>query len=103
MSQKIYELAVFTTFSSDIKSKYKIALRECVLIASIYLTRRNRLVCNTTTKAITQGNLKPNKELSFIQKNHFNCIFTLNRTGQCNSYNRICVTTRNCTKTRVPN
>lgn len=45
MSQKIYELAVFTTFSSDIKSKYKIALRECVLIVSIYLTRRNRLVC----------------------------------------------------------
>lgn len=45
MSQKIYELFVFTTFSSDIKSKYKIALRECVLTASIHLTRRNRLVC----------------------------------------------------------
>lgn len=44
MSQKIYELFVFTTFSSDIKSKYKIALRERVLTASIHLTRRNRLV-----------------------------------------------------------
>lgn len=44
MSQKIYELFVFTTFSSDIKSKYKIALREYVLTASIHLTRRNRLV-----------------------------------------------------------
>lgn len=45
MSQKIYELVVFTAFSSDIKSKYKIALRERVLIASVHLMRRNRLVC----------------------------------------------------------